>query len=335
MPIWQRLGVALPLLLALLGGGRLLSARAATTSAAEVGRGAGALPPTGPTLRLDLACGRGSDAGSLVRDFMYFVPLISPEPVDCTLSAGNTQRAILKGIERVRNGGTFTLRCQFGLLGTGALQNDYDHSAMVSRNAERLRGGERLNDILGYIRIEGEGDCMLEAKGDYVGGVPVVQRVTMTFTGGRSPSPVRIGLGSISGTPDAWGVRADAVAYVASLGFVRTAAPARMEVSLASLRDAQAGNSFADRFKGALKGAVANLFVPPVGIEMSGNLAMLDFAAALFTGAPTFTFPLAANLRSVTVTPVSATSGPRTTAEASVLPAASGGASPPPGAPGD
>ena len=45
----------------------------------------------GPTLRLDY--GRGDSPGDPVAEFMYFVPLISLEPVSIVKSPGNTQRA--------------------------------------------------------------------------------------------------------------------------------------------------------------------------------------------------------------------------------------------------
>ena len=44
----------------------------------------------GPTLHLDY--GRGESPGSPVAEFMYFVPLISLEPVSVVKSPGNTQR---------------------------------------------------------------------------------------------------------------------------------------------------------------------------------------------------------------------------------------------------
>src|ERR1035438_3942931 len=43
----------------------------------------------GPTIRLDYAAGRSN--GSPVASFMYFVPLISPEPVASITSPGSTQ----------------------------------------------------------------------------------------------------------------------------------------------------------------------------------------------------------------------------------------------------
>jgi hypothetical protein len=52
------------------------------------------LESAGPTLHLDN--GRGESPGNTVAEFMYFVPLISLEPVSVLQSPGNTQ-----GIRRV------------------------------------------------------------------------------------------------------------------------------------------------------------------------------------------------------------------------------------------
>ena len=52
-----------------------------------------------------------------------------------------------------------------------------------------------------------------------------------------------------------------------------------------------------DNAKGTVTGALANLVIPPIGIEALGNDAMLDFGEALFGRKPTFTFPKARNLQ--------------------------------------
>ena len=48
-------------------------------------------PDAGPTIRLHY--GRTDGPGNAIADFMYFVPLISPERVTVVTSKGNTQRA--------------------------------------------------------------------------------------------------------------------------------------------------------------------------------------------------------------------------------------------------
>lgn len=271
---------------------------------AAISRSVPALPQTegtaaagaGPTL--SLSPWRQGDAGIPAREFLYFIPLISPEPVEFHASSANAQQARLISIERTpaSNGG-FTLCCCFELVGGGFTVHDVDHGDRVRRSAERLRAGGRLAHVLGSIRLQGEGKAVLRAEGRFENGTPVVQNVNMAFSGTDGTSPVRIELLALSGPPDAWVAQPEALAEVAVLRFVRAGAPARMEVTLAALHDPNARDTAVQRLKSLLKGAVANAFIPAVDIDATGNLAILDFAAALAAGAPTFTFPRAAKLR--------------------------------------
>jgi hypothetical protein len=258
-----------------------------------------AMPPAadvGPTL--SLSPWHSGGAGIPAGDFTYFIPLISPEPVQCHTSPANGMQARLSAIERrTAAAGGFTLSCRFELVGDGFIEHEIDHSEMVRRRADHLRNGGRLSHILGSIRMEGEGSATIEAEGTLVAGEPVVERVVVAFASRGARSPVRIVLHTLSGPPDAWNARTEALGDVATLAFTRGAEPARMGVTLAGLRDPDAGEGLADRFKAVVKGTVANLLVPPLDIDARGNAAMLDFAAALVSGAPTFTFPRAANLR--------------------------------------
>lgn len=71
----------------------------------------------------------------------------------------------------------------------------------------------------------------------------------------------------------------------------------RMEVTVASIKDKNAGDGLWQSFKGAVAGEAANMFLPPLPVEPVGNRAMLDFGSALTSGAPAFTFPRARNLK--------------------------------------
>lgn len=282
----------------------LLIAFLCAQGCAGTGRPAAALPQpegtaateAGPTL--SLSPWRQGEPGIPAREFLYFIPLISPEPVEFHASSANAQQARLISIERTpANHGGFALCCCFELVGGGFTEHDVDHGDMVRRSAERLRAGGRLAHVLGSIRLQGEGKAVLRAEGRFENGTPVVQNVTMAFSGTDGTSPVRIELLALSGPPDAWVARPEALAEVAVLRFVRTAAPARMEVTLAALHDPNARDTAVQRLKSLLKGAVANAFLPAVDIDATGNLAILDFAAALAVGAPSFTFPAATKLR--------------------------------------
>jgi hypothetical protein len=72
-----------------------------------------------------------------------------------------------------------------------------------------------------------------------------------------------------------------------------------MEVTVASVKKKGAGNSLWNSIKGGITGTVVNLFIDPLTVEATGHQAMLDFGQALVSGAPTFTFPRAKNLKNV------------------------------------
>src|SRR5258708_31027669 len=80
-----------------------------------------AAAPTGPTLQLDY--GRGEARSNPVSMFMYFVPLISPEPVSVFTNASNTQCARVLSFDCRTNGRSFSATCEFEFTGTGSQQN--------------------------------------------------------------------------------------------------------------------------------------------------------------------------------------------------------------------
>ena len=75
-----------------------------------------AAAPTGPTLQMDY--GRGQPLENPAARFMYFVPLISPEPVAVFTSAGNTQSARVISSSCHLAGATFQATCEFVFGGT-------------------------------------------------------------------------------------------------------------------------------------------------------------------------------------------------------------------------
>jgi hypothetical protein len=70
-----------------------------------------------------------------------------------------------------------------------------------------------------------------------------------------------------------------------------------MEVTLASVKRKDAPNSLWQNFVGGIKGAAANLLLPPLTVTADGHQAMLDFGLALAMQQPTFTFPFATRLK--------------------------------------
>ena len=89
----------------------------------------------------------------------------------------------------------------------------------------------------------------------------------------------------------------ETVARVNALLFRRSTGHPKMEVTLASLLHKDAPKSAWSSFIGELKGAAANMMLPPLNVEPEGEQAMLDFGLALVTKQPTYTFPFAPRLK--------------------------------------
>src|SRR5215469_11921209 len=79
---------------------------------------------TGPTIRLDY--GRDQSPGNSITSFMYFVPLISPEPVSSSTSPGNTQAARVLSARRKSTLHSFVVTCEFEFTGNGSQQSILD-----------------------------------------------------------------------------------------------------------------------------------------------------------------------------------------------------------------
>ena len=265
------------------------------------------LPPTGkseaspaagsagPTLHLD--CGSGESAGNPVAEFMYFVPLISLEPVSVVMSPGNTQRARMVSAKRSFTAKSFLVTCEFEFLGEGSQQNIFDHTEKVRRHQQELKEGGSLDHQLGSINIEGAGSVTIEVEGTMTGRVPTVTEVRLRFNARGRPSSVTIGLHDIRYLDGAFRLRNESVARVNTLTFRRKPGPAKMDITVGSVKRKGASDTFWQNLMGGLKGTTVNLFLKPIAVETAGNEAMLNFGLALASEAPAFTFPRARNLK--------------------------------------
>ena len=81
--------------------------------------------PTGPTLLLDY--GKSAGPGNPISAFMYFVPLISPEPVSIAENPGNTQQARVLQPVRHTTADSFSTACEFVISGTGVQRTGLGH----------------------------------------------------------------------------------------------------------------------------------------------------------------------------------------------------------------
>ncbi|HWF18705.1 MAG TPA: hypothetical protein VG754_05530 [Verrucomicrobiae bacterium] len=250
---------------------------------------------TGPTLHLDYA--HGETNGSPAAEFMYFVPLISPEPVTLSKSAVNTQRARILSVTRRDKGESFTVTCDMEFSGQGRQQNIFDHTKMIQRRESDLKAGKSLVRLLSSISVEGPGQLQVEVEGKMSGSTSTVNEVRLHFNAHGHESPVVIGLHDVKYIDGKFQPCNGLVARVNTLTFHRTDGPPRMEVSVASVKRADAGDSMWQNFVGDLKGMAVNALIKPLVVERTGNETMLDFGLALTSRAGTFTFPKAKNLK--------------------------------------
>jgi hypothetical protein len=251
--------------------------------------------PTGPTIRLDY--GHGPAQTNPVTGFMYFVPLIASEPVTVVTNPGNCQGARVLSFSSQTRGNSFKAVCEFDFVGSGSLQNIFDHAGVIERRLKKLQDGGRLARQLSAINVEGVGRGAVEVSGVLTNGRPVVNEVRLRFDMRDQPSPVTALIEDIVWRDGAAATDNELVARVNALTFRRTDGRPKMEVTVDSIKRKGAGNSGWQNFMGSLKGSVANLFIPPLDIEAEGQSVMLDFGLALVEQRPEFTFPFAHRLK--------------------------------------
>ena len=250
--------------------------------------------PTGPTLPLEE--GHAGSPGSPIAEFMYFVPLISPDPVAVRESPGNMQRCRIVSTAREFKPDSFQVVSIFEIMGAGFQTNTFDPTNQISRNEQRLKEGVVLERQLDSIVVSGAGRGRIEIEGMVSNQAPVVTEVRFRFNDG-APSPVSIGLHDIRLVDGTYRFDNSLVARVNTLTFRRAPGRPRMEISVASVKRGDAGNGLWQGIVGGLKGAVANLLLKPITVDQLGHAAMLDFGRALALAEPAFTFPQARNLK--------------------------------------
>jgi len=254
-----------------------------------------AAAPTGPTLQMDY--GRGQPLENPAARFMYFVPLISPEPVSVFTSAGNTQSARVISSACHLAGATFQATCEFEFGGAGSLRNVLDHSELIRRHQAKLMMGGSLQRQLGSINVTGQGRGRVEIEGVITNGLRVVNQVRLVFGEHGKPTPVSITLQDICYRDGTVHFENELVAQVNTLLFRRAPGQTQMQITVASIKPKNAADSVWQNFMGGLKGMLVNQLLPPIVVDAAGHQAMLDFGLALANTDPTFTFPYAKRLK--------------------------------------
>jgi len=292
----RRLARLLPVLLLTMTLAPLASHAAAATA---VELAAGAAQPldaaTGPIIRLDYKPGKS--AGNPVASFMYFIPLISPELVSFLTSPGSTQSVQVTCAKRRFTAHSFLTTCELEFTGRGSQQSFFDLTDQIRRQERKLKEGGSLRRQLSCITVEGTGSGTVEVEGTVSNGVQTVTEVRLRFNARGTTSPVSIDLCDIRYLDGEFKHLKETVVQVNTLTFRRKPGPPQMEVTVASVKKKGAGQNLWQSIKGSLTGAAVNLFIDPLTVETTGHQAMLDFGQALVSGAPTFTFPHAKNLK--------------------------------------
>jgi hypothetical protein len=254
---------------------------------------------TGPTLHLDYG---GTDAWGSSRtnrlsDLMYFVALISREPVSTHESSGNTQRAKVLSLKRHDTAKSFLVTCQFEISGEGQHENRFDQSAVIREQEESMKRGAIVDRLLHSILVDGAGTLTVEVEGQRTGSGPVVSEVRLRFSGLTQGSPVLIELYDVRYASGVFRRVNEMLARVQSLTFRKQPGPTQMEVTVTSVRRKSARDNAWENFVGGVKGTIANWVMPPIPVAAAGHQAILDFGLALTALAPSFTFPHARNLK--------------------------------------
>ena len=249
---------------------------------------------TGPTIRLDVS--HDLSPGNPVAAFMYFVPLISPEPVSCLTSPGSTQCARVLSAKRKSTTHSFVVSCEFEFTGEGSQQSIFDLEPNIHRHEQQLKAGGSIGRQLSSITVEGPGSGTVQVEGSISNNVETVSAVRLRFNARGKASPVAIELCELRYLGGEFQRLHEIVARVNTLSFRRKPGPPKMEVTVASMKNKGAGNGRWQNLKGGIKGLAVNLLIDPLTVETVGHRAMLDFGQALASGAATFTFPQATNV---------------------------------------
>jgi len=249
----------------------------------------------GPTIHL--CYGTDATTANPVAEFMYFVPLISRQPVSSLTSAGSTQSVRINSVTRSFSRHSFAVTCEIDLTGDGWQQSVFDLTQTAERHERQLQNGGSVGRQLKSIDVQGAGAITVEVEGGVSDGVATVREVRLHFNAHGHASPVSIDICDIRRVNGDVQQANEILARVNTLTFRRETGPPKMEVSVASVKHKDAGDGFWQKVKGRVAGAAVNMFIDPLTVEEAGHQAMLDFGQALVAGAPTFTFPRARNLQ--------------------------------------
>ena len=231
-----------------------------------------------------------------IDSFMYFIALIAPTLVDSVSSVNNQQHMGIISHETTVDSKSFSVICDFEILGSGFYMNTFDSAGMIAAHADEVEQGETMTHMLDYIRVEGQGFGIIEVTGTIADSTWTVTEVDIQFNAKGHESPVTIGLYDIEARDGEYGYENrsnEQVARINRLSFEKTEKTPRMGMKIASI----AKKSESAGFLGRIKGLIVNVFLRPTKVDKLGNTTMIEFGNALLQQDPTFTFPKAKNLK--------------------------------------
>ena len=186
--------------------------------------------------------------------------------------------------------------------------NTFDPNGMIAVQTDELKKGEKLTNMLDYIKLDGDGCGRIEVKGQIADSVKTVTEVEVQFNARGHKSPVTIGLYDIKPEEGEYKYENrsnEVVAQVNTLIFKKAEETPRMGIEIASLTKKGASAGILE----IIKGSIANLFIKPLKVDKLGNTTMLEFGDALLQKKTTFTFPKAKNIKESKVVEIEQPSG--------------------------
>jgi hypothetical protein len=247
----------------------------------------------GPTVALSYVA--GSSQKNSFASFMYFVPLTSLTPVDIETSVDNRQQVGIISYERKVFSKTFYASCEFEMTGKGFHKYTFDSGEIIATHSAGLKKDQTLENVIDYIKFEGEGIGQIEVKGTISGSTQTVTEVDLKFNARGRKSPVTLGIYDVEPNNGQYKYEnrsGEIIARVDTFIYKKSDDP-RMGIKVASINRAEKPNGIF----GGLKGSIANWFLSPPKVAKIGNDTMLDFGYALLKQEPAFTFPKAKNIR--------------------------------------
>jgi hypothetical protein len=250
--------------------------------------------PNGPTVMLSYS--NINPVKIPTSSFMYFIPLVSPTLVSTEISPNNRQRAMFISYRKNATSDSFKVSCEFELQGSGYFIDIFDPNEVIATFPEEIKKNAPVNNLIDYIRLEGDGFGRIDVEGTMADSKATVTEVSVHFGTRGKKSPVTIGLYSVKPENGQYKYKNrhnEIIAQVAVLTFKKSNGEPRMDIEVVSVNKASTPNSYIGR----VKGFIVNFFIDPIKISKIGNDTMLNFGQALLNKQPSFTFPMAHNIK--------------------------------------